>query len=592
VFVIRGSFEALEPAFREALSKVTFAVKHARVEPTVRAHPWSVGGQPALSLAASTRVTYARDVMTYAQALAKPADLVGLTAADRTSSLEGDIVKVIGTLAQQRARLFGLSQRGDMRDLIRDAPDDAWVLRIEAKGEHYDYVAPALDLLVTMSTLSRYDVKTQEVENALNLSPSVRAQLVKAVADIAKAHTLIGDAYSERNAPQFFASAMPKLGILWGMDRARMYDRARLGADFTQHGVQRRLSRFQTEPVRIVVLNALGEDADIFLEALRRDLERTHKFSLEIVRERKIKVASPENLESAVRALVKVEADTLLAFLPDDTRVSAVRAPDDAFVKAQAVARALPSLILHTAAIHDPDAMPHVIMGLLARAGNAPFIFEEPLPYADLIVGLAIERVTKKDGDHLTALARLYNNRGQALGWRAARVLVQVGDTLTEAMLARLLPRREIEARRILIHHQGRLRQNDLSALMAWEAANDAAIYPVEIITQGAPRLYSFANKRIDIPLPGSAFLLNEREALLATAAPNPGTPPPLHVRSLGALKLNHALDSIAALLLLNHGTMEKPRLPVTLVQGEDFTAAIMRGVFPEAESGERAWWL
>jgi hypothetical protein len=237
--------------------------------------------------------------------------------------------------------------------------------------------------------------------------------------------------------------------------------------------------------------------------------------------------------------------------------------------------------------------MPHLIMGLLARAGSAPFVFEEPLPYADLIVGLAVARSARKDGDHLTAMARLYSNRGVVLGWRAARAVVPAGTGLTPDMLAHLLPGKQIANKRILIHCDGRLRQADASALVAWEEAHDAAIYPLEIMAYGAPRLYSFADKRIDIPGRGSAFILNAREALLATAsAPYNATPQPLHVRLLAPLKLEQALDSIMAMTLLHHGNLRLPKLPVTLAHAEDFAQAVERGVFPDADQGERAWWL
>jgi hypothetical protein len=46
------------------------------------------------------------------------------------------------------------------------------------------------------------------------------------------------------------------------------------------------------------------------------------------------------------------------------------------------------------------------------------------------------------------------------------------------------------------------------------------------------------------------------------------------------------------AMTLLHHGGLHPPSLPVTTIHADDFTEAVARGVFPEAASGERAWWL
>ena len=69
----------------------------------------------------------------------------------------------------------------------------------------------------------------------------------------------------------------------------------------------------------------------------------------------------------------------------------------------------------------------------------------------------------------------------------------------------------------MLLHVDGRLRGEDAAALVRWEEQHDAALYPVEIIQRGNPRLYSFTKGKIDIPQRGSAFVISEREALLST---------------------------------------------------------------------------
>ncbi|MCC6613888.1 MAG: hypothetical protein IT320_10450 [Anaerolineae bacterium] len=586
-FVVRGRLADLDGLFSEALARAAGSIKNARIVHEPYARTWVVDGEPAVSLGIITYVVYGQDVTTFARTLDLVDALAGLAVIEKLAGREGKIVKVLGTLAEQRKRLL---QHKRLREWLNMSTDDMLALRIALDDENEDYPANALDLLVTPETAARFDVIPGQVERALQVKPDERARLVKVIADIAKEAGLIGDAFSQRNQPDVFTQAAPRPNLTWQGGKIRPYDARSLSMDFAQHGMIKRLPCFDSEPLRLAVLNAQGEDAEIFIEALTRELERTHNFKLKVARPRAVQVITPDNLQTAVRTLAKAGADVLLAVLPDAARTDPA-APQH-FVKAQAVGRALPSLILYEHMLHDVEAMPRIIMGLLARAGNTPFTFEEPLPYADLIVGLTIHRIQKKGGDDLIAAGRYYGNRGVCQGWRIARAAVAPGDPLTGDMLAYLLPPHDISARRVLIHVDGKLHKADARALTDWEAAHDAALYPVEIVAGDMPRLYAFANRHIGLPDRGAALRISDLEALLFVPTPAAGTPAPLHIRSLAPLRIDHVLDSVESLALLHHGAPSTPSLPVTLLHTDAWRTALERGVFPDVTHGETAWWL
>ncbi len=588
-FAIRGPFEALEPAIREALDKVDFPVKNARVERECRLRPWVIGEAPAVSLSIVTRLVYSQSLSDYTATLAKPAELLGLHVADSTSTLVGNIVKVVGTLQKERDRLIQLSQRQAMRDLLRDAPDDTLVLRIESKGEDYDYAVTVLNLLVTYDNVKRFDVIPDQVERALQINPSLRAQLVKVAADIAKAANLLNSAYSQQNAPEQFIQVAASPSLVWGGNKVRAYDHDALGVEFTRNSAAVPLKR----PLRLLTINALGDDGDLYVEALERELQRTHKTEVQIVKARKLNVVSEQNIDSGVRAIAKEGGDALIALFPDDPDLQDDLPPNDRYLKMQAAARGIPSLIVHQTTMNRLDATPLLLMGLLARAGAAPFMFEEPLPYADRILGLAIHRLAKKDGDHFSALIRIYTNRGVCLGWRSAHAVVPAGESIPTAILGELLPPAEITLKRTMIHVFGVLRPDDAAALARWEEQHDAALYPIDIITRGSPRLYNFAGKKIEMPPRGSAFIINSQEALLvASGAPYNATPQPLHIRSHAKIQLTQVLDSLMSMALLHHGALQVPKLPVTLAATEEWMDGVERGLFPTDSSGSQLWWL
>ncbi|MCA9909840.1 MAG: hypothetical protein KC519_14385, partial [Anaerolineae bacterium] len=341
-FIVRGRLADLDGHFVEALNRVAGTIKNARVVHEPYARTWVIGGQPAVALAVITRVVYAQDVTTFARALPDVNALAGLAVVEKLTGREGNIVKVLGTVADQRKRLL---QRKRLREWMGMATDDMLALRVVVGSETEDYPANALDLCITPETASHFDVIPGQVERALLLKPDERARLVKVVADIAKDAGLIGDAYSQRNLPDLFKQAAPRLSAIWGGDKVRPYDPRSSSADFAQYGLYQRAPRYETEPLRLAVLNAQGDVADIFVEALAREFERAHPIKLKVVRTRSVQVLTPENLQTAVRALAKSDADVLLACLPDAALMDPA-APGQ-FLKAQAVGRALPALILY-----------------------------------------------------------------------------------------------------------------------------------------------------------------------------------------------------------------------------------------------------
>lgn len=588
-FIIRGPIEVLEPTIQQALEKVNFPVRNVRVERECKARSWVINGTPSVSLSILTRLIYHQPIAEYAAALQKPSEMVGLHVADRTSTLQGRIIKIVGELKGQRERLIGLSQRQAMRDILQAAPDETLVLRVESKGEQYDYAANALMLLVTLDTARRFDVVPDQVERATQINPSLRAQLVKIAADIIKEAGLLDNAFSQQNAPDHFIhiDAMPE--VAWGGGKARTFDISTNGMEFTKNGAFRPL----TSSLRLAAINALGDDGELYLEALERELLRTHKTRLTLVKTRKLTVVSEQNIDSGVRAIAKEDADVLIALFPDDPDSGDELPPSDRYLKMQAVARGIPSLIVHQSSMNKLEATPTLLMGLVGRAGAAPFAFEEPLPYADGIAGLNLLRIPKKDGVHLHALLRLYSNRGVCLGWRSASEMIKTGDGIPESVLTHLLPAAEIAMKRTLLHVYDTLHQVDAEALSKWEELHDGVLYPVAISPRGSPRLYNFVGKKIEMPPRGSAFIISEREALLVSGgAPPNATPQPLHIRSHAPLKLSQVMDSVMTMSLLHHGALKIPKLPVTLSMSDEWADGVERGLFPTVSSGKNLWWL
>lgn len=580
-YVVRGPIAQIEGALLEALARTVYTIKGARVVREYRLRTWVVDDEPALSVSVVSRLLYEPDLQAYMTTLPTPSEVVGMWVTDKTGTIQGEIVKLVGQVREHRERLLELTQRGAIRELVEAAPDDHWVVRVMAGTREYDYVAAALDLVIRPDDIDQFAINRQQIEKALHLRPVLHAQMVKLVSDVIKEAGLIGNSYSTQNAPHLFLSGVLKTNLAFGGSRVRPYNPARIGQDFREGGAH----HLKTAPIRVVVINTLSDTVGDFLEALKRSLARDLGLTLEIVRERNMRVISQANLESAVRLLQKESSDLVLVFLPDESDSDEEETVNEHAARAQTVGRGLPCLIVHESTMHRPEAMINVQMGLIARACAVPYLLADPLPYADRVVGLSLTYHSKREGEYLTGFARIYANDGALL----RSVLAGAPAAESEALLARLLPHDLLHDQRVVVHSDGRLKRDALRALGSREDELNATLYPVEVIRAGVPRIYAFSAGKIDPPRWGSVFRLNAAESFVQSSD---ATIQPLHIRCEPPLSIEAATHSVLMFTLLHYGALKAPKLPITVHNADALESGILRGLLPGAQESIIPFWL
>jgi hypothetical protein len=600
--VVRGWALEHEAAIAGALGRMTFQLKHLQVEREAVIRAWVIDEGPALSVSIHTRLLYTPTFAEFAATLAKPADLVGLHVTDRTSTLHGTIVRVVGRLADHRARLLSLSQRTGTRQQLESAPDDEWVVRVLSRDTEYDYIGAMLQLVVTMDTANRFDVISAQVDKALHLKPGIRAQLVKSASDVLKGAGLIDAAYNAQNAPHLFDRRPGDTEIMLGGKHAATYAADSTPVNVARYGLHTaHPSLRESSTLRIALLNALPDGGEDFLEALGRTVQRDFACTLEIAKTRRLRVATQTNLETGVRDLVKGTLQTgaaslMLVLLPDSPDTPDTEEGIDAyFTRLQTIGRGQACLVVHESTMNRPDAMPALVTGMLARAGSLPYIFDAPLPFCDRVVGLSITTQHKRDHRVVTGQARIFRSDGLLL--RAITTQIELSadgdDAPPEQWWAGLLPRAFMSKRRVLFHFDGRLSRTNRTALDMWCAACEAQVLPVTVLEHGAPRMYMLYARQIESPVYGTLFRVGAHEALMVTsAAPYDGTPQPLHLHVEAPLTLEQAADSIVAFAALHYGALKRPKLPITLHHLDTVGHGIGRGVHPAQSEASAVYWL
>ena len=588
-WVLAGPVRACEAELRQKLAAMSMTIRNAVVERDMRLDAWEVAGLPALSLSIKPLLRYPRVLSAYLNQGHTVDELVGQRVMDITShSMVASVKGTTGTAAEHREHLMALSRREVMQNLIQAAPDDEPILAVQAGDYSYEYVASALYPLIspTSSDFQRFGVPIEQAQGAMRIRPDQRAQMIRALSDVLKQAGIIGAAYSTRTHPHVFAQVEMTPNLMYGSKRVLPYRAEATPHDLIKAGLYRRLSRYDKAAMRVTVVNTGADLVKDFIEVLRRDLDKIFGLRLEMLKERPLTDFAPDTLKTLGKALDKDKADCVFVFGMED------REEDDNLARLHAViaGRGLPMYVISSATMHDPDALPRVMMSLLARTGHIPFVLAEPLEYADYVTGLSVTRESLKRKDRITALHRIYCSDGTLVGYRVEMCEVSSGAPCPIGLMEAMFPHDVFTDKRVMLHHAGPFAEDVLEALAKWSAVLGMALTPIEVDTEHTPRLYRLAAKVEQAPW-GSLFKLTENEAFVVASLPSPiTTAQPLHVRVRSAFAIEYAVYSVLAWTLLHYGAPTYKR-PVTLHNADEWTNWVTVGKLISAQ-GEVPFWL
>lgn len=601
-FFARGLLGDLHDRLRAALTGARRDLGAATVVRDYDVRGWVVQGHPSLSISVESHLLSKQDLMQYAQTLGRREDLLGLWVMDKASrSLKGEIVRIVGSAAGERSRLLRLAQREEMRNLIRKAPDDTPVVAVAAHRDEYDYVANALDIVLRIQDCNRFHIDPKSALSFFRIAPHDRLRLVQELAAVIRKAGLIADPFSSEGSPSLFLDARavgfePRLRF--GREWVEQCDESGAWRQMQRHGLFRVASRFATgSPLRIGILNALeATPLDPFLERLEDALESVG-IRCEFLGEYRLGGTTRAEIEGAIDSITESNPDIILAFLPDS------RQEEDDWggyhdLKSLAVGRGIPSQVVERSTLEKAHyAMGNISLGILGKTGNIPFVLADPLPYADLVVGIDIARERKRrlpGSLSATAIARIYFSDGQFLRYVIHDAPLE-GETVPDNVLQRLFPISEFRGKRVVIHRDGYFRGQEREALRDWGSRAGATFHLVEVIKSGTPRLYGLAKTgTVQQPPKGSALKLNDTEAFLVSSLPPfaDATPQPLHIRTDGSFPVERAIHSVLSLTILHYGSTRAPRLPVTIHYSDRIAYLALRGIKPRELEGSVPFWL
>ena len=591
-FVARSLQDDFSKAIDNALAKYRREEKTYYVNLKSRLRGWVVDNHPAVSVSITSELESKFDLKTYFATLSDPNQLKGLNVTDKTKPFQTSmpITGIVGQLGagNTRDRLLAFNLPAEMKSLIEHASNDELVVKVAGK---YDYVIGALKIKIHNADYARFKIKKEK----LQIEAAQRAKYIALVASIIQRNGLVGSAYAESRHKHLFLTAdaigyNSKLRI--GGDKITTVDR--VWHSLRESGLYKPTSNKQ---IRIGILNTLTQAAlDNLRSGLRNEMGEKMQYELNLAGYKEISRTSRESIESAIEEIARENPDIILGIIPKPDFDPDVWTPYDDF-KHLTLKRNLQSQVIQPKNVNKGYIIGNVVLGILAKTGNIPYVLADPITYADLVVGLDVARQKKRNLPgtiNSTGMARIYFANGKLMRYNIRETMLE-GEIIPQRILQDIFPREEFAEKKILIHRDGILPESERKALIEWGNQIGATFYFVEVIKSGAPRLYASQNGKIVKAPKGSILKLSETEALLVSSEYPAGfraTPQPIRVRTHLPFSLKHALHSVLSLTLLHYGSLRQPRLPVTTHYADKISSMAVKGLKPETLDGEIPFWL
>lgn len=594
-YVVRGRLRGIERELQKEFQREEKHFGRAYIRRIAETRSWVVFDEPAISISISSQVIYKDDLKSYYQRYNDPEKIKELWVVNKTGSLKGQITETVGELKDQRVRLLSLTSKPEMEVILQRAPDQELVVEVSAGKNSYEYTLSALQIIVRSPDYKRLELDSRVIQKHLRIAPNIRSSIAGKVRS--KIGNLIKDCYNSRSNSDLFLD-MESLGfepvLIFGGDKKIRHNDQTIYKHLLTHGIYKKADSFiEDNTLRLGILDlAHSNKLDEFLNRLTRDLQKLD-FRLDLVSQKRLKDPTIPEIGSQIGELWQKDPHIILTISP-----ASISEEDDLYdeIKYMTIPKGIPHQNCYEKTLSNKFALANILLGILGKTGNIPYILANPLDFTDLVVGLDIARKAKTTlpgSINITAIARIYFKNGEFLKYAIDDIPIE-GETVPASVLRKLFPADVIKGKRVIIHRDGYFRGDEKEALKKWAEGLNSIFYFIEVIKLGAPRLYMNEGGEVVQPPKGTAFLLNKKEALLvsSTLPFKDATPIPLRIRTGYPMTIEQALISVLSMTLLHYGSLRPPKLPVTIHYSDKIAYLALKGIKPKQLEGTIPYWL
>ncbi len=610
-FVAKGLLTKFKRQFERIIEPAHVRIGEVEVLRKVICDDMVVQGQPCVSVSLRSETVFHSDLI---ETLNRFPGLLekGVKVRCKLDGNTGELASLKGLLGQHRERLLAHKPRPEIAEAIRSGTDQTPIISLKKRNFSYDYPAHILELVPHPEIYSHLKLNAQAILKAQRLDPQVRWQWISALVKPLQAAQILTSAWVQPVSVKNFNDSLllgnnqvfspARQSILPQLKKCGLYAPNQISRKIRTRVIYFCPSK-KFEAFKVAILN--------FLSDLRQECR---SFGVNLNFEGKNSLQLHEGtrgeIERTVAQLKQENAtDFVLSVLPFEHAFEDENADENSMYRVlkQTLLRSgiqSQNMVLHRLFESGSQSKPgyscaitNLVLGILAKTGQVPYVLAEPMQFTDFVVGLDISRKAKQRSSgstNVVAATRVFKNDGNFFSYHLLPPDVLEGETLSRRVIEELFPLTEFENKRVLIHRDGPYRQNEKAHFERWGQEIGAQFHLVSVIKTGNPRLYRQRGAGISAPSKGDLITINENEALMVSSLPPFGnaTPQPLRIVSDGSLPLEQAVESVYKLTLLHYGSQAAPRLPITVHYSDQMAWMAQRGIRPGQAVGTLPYWI
>ena len=547
--------------------------------------------------------------------------LLNLQVKNRFAKRTGIIDSIIGTCETERDRLLNYDLIPSTRCVIENSKDEDLVVCVkDNQGAYGDYVIEGLELVINEENASLVGLTNYE---------TYRKQ---AIMNVSQWQKLLeqGKQFAQNTLKEWdfkvssnYVNSFDYPNILF---RSNKFNKETVKLQFgngvsspysslkeglTRGGVFRYHRNYlEDNTVWIIAFILCKDNAIGYLNKVSSQLEQQGfkvKFkyvSLEV--EGIMSEKDVVKIDRKLEELIALSPDLFLTILPEkDKQLDQTRQGSYYHhISQQLLKQGIPSQMVTVENMNNSYIINNLVLGILAKLGNLPFVLTDPLRVANVFLGLDVARLRKsnrKGTQNACACVRLYGSKGEFLKYYLEQDQVE-GEEIPARVLRKFTPTQDLANKTALIFRDGRFRGEELKFLKErGEAINTNFIF-VEITKDKTCRLFNYQQDttgRETLQIPSQYLLLrhSNREATVVTTSPSPSvgiaSPIRITIREEGIVpSFRDVLEATLKLCLLHHGSYKEPKLPVPIHHSDRIGYKALKGLYHTNPEGYCQWWL
>ena len=548
--------------------------------------------------------------------------LLKLAVKNRFINRTGVIDSIIGTCKTERDRLLSYDLIPKTREIIQNSDDEDLVVSVKQNNtdSYGDYVIDGLELSINPKNchligLDQYESYRKLAKISLAQWTDLLEQGKKFVQPILRDWGIqVSKDYvnSIDNQDIFFHSnnfQLDTVQLLFG--KGKQFPRDSIKKGLKQGGVFSCHQNFaQEKTIKTVALKLCKDKAKNLLNELTSGFKQVG-FQVEFIKKIPIEVSGQMSeddvakIDSELERAIALQPDLFLTILPEGDQQLDDTSQGSYYhhISQQLLKQGIPSQMIKVENLNNRYIINNLVLGILAKLGNLPFVLAQPLKVADCFLGLDVARLRKSKGNgtqNACACVRLYGKQGEFIKYYLEQDRLE-GEEVTPKILRKLTPSKDLADRTVLMFRDGRFRGKEIEFLNERGKANNTNFIFVEVTKTKTCRLFNYqlqdGKKQLQIPNRFLIFRHSNRAATVVTTQPQQSVgianPIRITIREEGVVpEFKLVLEATFKLCLLHHGSYQEPRLPVPIYASDMIGYKTLKGLYHTNPEGDCQWWL